>query len=71
MNEKLRQMMREIERRGGVIHISDALPDDVAQAFFEQVLSCPDCAAHAAPREERSIDRILGGVAIPKRMSRH
>ena len=73
MNEKLRRMMREIERRGGVIHVSETLPDAVAEAFLEQVLSCPDCcaAAHSESREAPTIDRVLGGVAIPNRFSRH
>ena len=73
MNEKLRQMMREIERRGGVVHVNDTLPDEVAEVFFQEILSCPDCCGtgHPVSGEEPAIDRVLGGLVIPTRFSRH
>jgi hypothetical protein len=53
MNKRLRKMQREIERRGGVVHLGD-LPDDVAELFLREVLDCPECLAEA--RRARSLD---------------
>ncbi len=45
MNKTIRRLKQEIERRGGQIHIDENLPDDVAELFLREVLSCPDCVA--------------------------
>ena len=58
MNRKIRQMMDEVERRGGVIHIDPGAPDEIAERFLEQVLDCPDCRAAAAAAE---VDRASKG----------
>lgn len=53
MNAKIRRMKREIERRGGVVHLNDGLPDRIVQKFLEEILACPDCAGASrilAPR---------------------
>lgn len=76
MNRKLMEMVREIERRGGVIHISGPLPEDVTEQFLEQILSCPDCGvSHPAERdfdpEEVTIDKVLAGTPIPRRFGGH
>ncbi len=55
MNEKIRNLMREVERRGGKVGFSDSIPDEIAEEFLMQVLDCPDC------RDDReTIDRVLG-----------
>lgn len=43
MNKKIEEMMREIERRGGVVGIDASLPDAVAEMFLKEILACPDC----------------------------
>ena len=48
MNERERrrrieEMKREIERRGGVLHIDDRLPLAVTEQFLREVLDCPEC----------------------------
>ena len=43
MNERIRQLKAEIERRGGMSFISDDLPDEVAELFLQEILTCPDC----------------------------
>jgi len=50
MNPKLRALRREIEGRGGVIHIDPNLPDDLAELFLREILDCPDCMAEARRR---------------------
>ena len=62
MNKRIKQMLREIERRGGGMSFNGGLPDDVAERFLEEVLACPDCAAIAGP----PIDEIFGGSTRPK-----
>ena len=47
MNERIRKMKEEIERRGGVISISEDLPEPVMELFLAEVLDCPDCMAEA------------------------
>jgi hypothetical protein len=73
VNRKIRAMIEEVERRGGALHVSDSLPDDLAEAFLEQVLACPDCRARADAGipDEVTIDKVLGGVVVPGRMSGH
>lgn len=48
MNEKIARMMKEVERRGGIVGGVGAIPDEVAEAFLAEVLDCPDCRAAAA-----------------------
>lgn len=57
MNRKIRKMMKEIERRGGVIGMRSDVPDEIAALFLQEVLDCPDCRAAAA--------RIDGGSSDP------
>lgn len=66
MNKKIRRMMRDIERRGGVIRMGESLPDDIAEQFLEQILSCPDCGAvSGAPPvgQGMTMDHLLAGRA--------
>jgi hypothetical protein len=56
MNERIRRMKEEIERRGGMLSLSEDLPDDVAEMFLEEVLNCPDCMAEAQ-REAQALKR--------------
>jgi hypothetical protein len=44
MNEKIRRMKEEISKRGGMVHVSDDAPDEVVEAFLEEVLACSCCA---------------------------
>lgn len=78
MNRRIRRMKQEIERRGGLVHVSGALPDDLAEEFLRQVLDCPDCRAHAQAGgvvpfdpDEPSIDTILAGNRLPWRKPEH
>ena len=64
MNKKIKRMMRDIERRGGVIRIGESLPDNIAEQFLEQILSCPDCctASGGSPvGQGTTIDHLLAG----------
>ena len=45
MNEKIRTMKQEIERRGGTVYFPQDTPDDILEMFLEEVLDCPCCAA--------------------------
>ena len=56
MNERIRKMKQEIERRGGLLSLSEDLPDEVAEMFLEEVLNCPDCMAEAQ-REAQALRR--------------
>ena len=47
MNRRLRKLRREIERRGGVVHVEPTLPDDLAELFLREILDCPECMAEA------------------------
>ena len=47
MNETLRKLRGEIEKRGGVVHLEPNLPDEVAELFLREILDCPDCMAEA------------------------
>ena len=60
MNEKIRRMMQEVERRGGKLFGLENMPDAVAEQFLHEVLHCPDCCTN--PFVERpTIDKILAG----------
>ncbi|HXH38849.1 MAG TPA: hypothetical protein VNN08_09500 [Thermoanaerobaculia bacterium] len=47
MNRRIRRLREQIERRGGQVHIDENLPDEIAEMFLREILTCPDCAAHA------------------------
>jgi hypothetical protein len=53
MNKTIRRLKQEIEQRGGQIHIDENLPDDVAELFLREVLSCPDCVAQPRGEDNR------------------
>ncbi|MGZ5473964.1 MAG: hypothetical protein ACXW31_13065 [Thermoanaerobaculia bacterium] len=69
MNRKIRNLMREIERRGGNVGLSESIPDEVAEQFLREILDCPDC--RTAAEDEKTIDRILAGTAMPGRARSH
>jgi len=78
MNKKIRGMVREIERRGGTVGISDAIPEKIAEQFLREVLSCPDCQAAASQRDGKSacgdqvtIDRVLAGADSSNKRRNH
>ena len=74
MNEKIRRMMREIEQRGGMISVSGSLPDEIAEQFLQEVLSCPDCCAppHGAERDaDTGIYSAAAGDREPNRKRDH
>lgn len=60
MNKKIRSMMQEIKRRGGTIGMPGSLPDDVAERFLEEVLSCPDCRSHSGSDDDAARDAVTG-----------
>jgi len=45
MNAKLKKLMKELEDAGGVVFVADDMPDDLAEFWVKEILSCPDCAA--------------------------
>ena len=64
MNAKIQRMMQEVERQGGKLFGVENMPDDVAEQFLREVLSCPDCCA--SPFADRpTIDKILAGGQRP------
>src|SRR4051794_26647879 len=44
MNDKIRRLRAEIERRGGSGTFTDDIPDKALEDFLQQVLECPCCA---------------------------
>ena len=60
MNRKLRRLQREIERRGGVLHVAPRLPDEIAELFLREILECPDCMAEAR-KGGRRLEEPRGG----------
>ena len=65
MNKRIKRMMKDIEEAGGVIHLNPMMPDKVVEAFLNEVLKCPDCAAamkvnrtYGSPMDP-PIDRVL------------
>ena len=44
MNDTIRRLKAEIERRGGRIYINENLPDEITEMFLREILACPDCA---------------------------
>lgn len=51
MNPKLKQLKERIERAGGRMGMRDDIPDEVAELFLREILSCPDCQAEIAAAE--------------------
>lgn len=70
-------MMREIERRGGIVHIDRNMPEEMAADFLDQVLSCPGCGDDSDHDEssfdpaDTPIDQLLAGASIPRRFGGH
>jgi len=65
MNKRIKRMLQEIEEAGGVIHLSPMMPAEAAEAFLNEILKCPDCAAamklnrtYGSPTDP-PIDRVL------------
>ena len=53
MKRKLIRMKKQMERAGGIVHVTRELPDDIIESFFNEVLKCPDCAAAIAAAQAR------------------
>ena len=53
MNKKIETMKEEIIRRGGIIHVSEKLPDEATERFLAEILDCPDCKAEAGLKGPR------------------
>ena len=54
MNDTIRNLKAEVERRGGRIYINENLPDEITETFLREILACPDCAPCQSkqPRKE-------------------
>lgn len=46
-NRRIKKMMEELRRRGGMVGISDECSDQEAEFFLQEVLDCPDCLEEA------------------------
>jgi len=46
-NRKIELIMERIRNRGGIVGISDKLPDEALEFFLQEILDCPDCIAEA------------------------
>jgi hypothetical protein len=44
MNDTIKRLKAEVERRGGRIYINENLSDEITETFLREVLACPDCA---------------------------
>jgi len=54
MNAKLKKLKKELEAAGGMVVVADDLPDDIAELFMKEIMSCPECvAAISASKRER------------------
>lgn len=54
MNEKIQDLLKQVEVRGGNVHLSPQLPDALAESFLRQVLDCPDCAQNTGEGKQNS-----------------
>jgi hypothetical protein len=56
MNDTIRNLKAEVERRGGRIYINENLPDEITETFLREILACPDCASRHStqPRKQPS-----------------
>jgi hypothetical protein len=61
MNKRIRRLREQIERRGGQVHIDENLPDEIAEMFLREILTCPDCAAHSRDSSVRHAGQERGG----------
>jgi hypothetical protein len=61
-NRRIKVMIEEIRRRGGMVGISDELSDEEAELFLREVLHCPDCMEEA---------RRAGTLTPPRRSTEH
>ncbi len=55
MNRRLKKLVKQLELAGGTVMMPDDLPEEIADAFLEELLNCPDCARALA--EQRPIPR--------------
>ena len=62
MSRRLEKMKRKIERAGGIVYLRDDLPNQIAEAFLDEVLACPDCAAAMATWNHDTLTRTSGFV---------
>ncbi|HEY8133992.1 MAG TPA: hypothetical protein VII12_19105 [Thermoanaerobaculia bacterium] len=46
-NRKIELMLEKIRKRGGIVGISDKLPDEALEFFLQEILDCPDCREEA------------------------
>ncbi|HUO84868.1 MAG TPA: hypothetical protein VM534_07110 [Thermoanaerobaculia bacterium] len=49
--DRIEQMKRQIEARGGIIGISSTAPEWVTERFLQIVLDCPDCQAQGVGKK--------------------
>lgn len=74
MNEKVRKLLREVERKGGNVVISSDVPDEILETFLREVLACPCCASASrtvrAPgaHRPRIIDEARSRVVVKRGM---
>lgn len=66
MNHRIRQLKREIKKRGGCVIISERIPDDALEAFLQEVLACPCCA-----QPDRRTDRAAHGFVGQPESNEH
>lgn len=43
LQEQIERMQQEIRNRGGLVHVSSALPPELIVQFLEEVLACEEC----------------------------
>jgi hypothetical protein len=54
MNATLKKLEKQLEAAGGLVVVDEHLPDDIAELFLEEIMSCPECAAAiSASKRER------------------
>jgi len=44
---QIEEMLQTIRNRGGIVSISEGLPDQTLESFLQQILDCPDCKENA------------------------
>ena len=54
MNRKAKRVRKQIERAGGIVHVRRDAPDDIVEAFFNEILNCPHCATAIAASQARA-----------------
>ena len=53
MNETVKDLLKKVEERGGMVHMPPDLPDEVAELFLREVLDCRDCLEEARKAGQR------------------